>query len=49
MNNQIRIGWIIGLEMHAIVMGSIHTFVHHEDTGFNCGGFTGLEYHRTDG
>jgi hypothetical protein len=30
-------------------VGSIHTFVHHEDTGFNCGGFTGLEYHRTDG
>jgi hypothetical protein len=23
--------------------------MHHEDAGFNCGGFTGLEYHRTDG
>jgi len=35
--------------MHAIVVRSIHTFVHHEDTGFNCGGFTRLEYHGTDG
>jgi hypothetical protein len=27
----------------------IHSRMHHEDTGFNCGAFTGLEYHRTDG
>jgi hypothetical protein len=30
-------------------MRSIHTFMHHEHTGFNCGAFARLEYHRTDG
>jgi hypothetical protein len=49
MDNQIGIGWIIRLQMNGIVMGTIHTRVHHEDAGFNCGGLTGLEYHRTDG
>ena len=49
MHNQISVGWIIGLEMNGIVMRSIHPFMHHEDTGFNCGGLTGLKYHRTDG
>jgi hypothetical protein len=30
-------------------MLSIHAGMHHEDTGLNCGAFTGFEYHRTDG
>ncbi len=49
MNDQIGIGWIIRLEMHGIVMRTIHARMHHKDTGFNCSAFTGLEYHRTDG
>src|SRR5215216_5760831 len=49
MNYEIRIGWIVGLEMYSIVMRTIHTFVHHEDAGFNCDAFAGLKYHRTDG
>jgi hypothetical protein len=30
-------------------MGSIHAFVHHENSGFDRGAFTGFECHRTDG
>ena len=48
-DDEIGIGWIIRVEMHGKVMGTIHAWMHHEDTGFDCGGLTGLEYHRTDG
>jgi hypothetical protein len=49
MDDQIGVGWIIGLQMDRIVVLPIHARVHHEDTGFYCGAFTGLDYHRTDG
>ena len=49
MDDKIRVGWIIGLQMHGIIVLPIHAWMHHEDSGFNCGAFTGLEYHRTDG
>ena len=49
MDYEIRVLWIVGLEMHSIIMRSIHTGVHHKDAGFNRRAFTGLEYHRTDG
>ncbi len=49
MNDEIGVGWIIGLEMDGIVVLSIHPRVHHEHTRFNCSAFTGLESHRTDG
>jgi hypothetical protein len=49
MDNEIGISWIVGFQMHGIVMGTIHAWMHHEDAGFNRGGLTGLEYHRTDG
>jgi hypothetical protein len=35
--------------MHSIIVWSVHAFVHHEYTGLDCGAFTRLEYHRTDG
>jgi hypothetical protein len=49
MNYKIRVSGIIGLQVYGIIMRTIHPFMHHEDAGFNCGAFTGLEYHRTDG
>ncbi len=49
MHDLISVLWIIGLEMNCIIVGSIHAGMHHKDTGFNCGAFTRLEYHRTDG
>jgi hypothetical protein len=30
-------------------MLAVHSWMHHEDAGFNLSAFTGLEYHRTDG
>ena len=30
-------------------MGSIHPFMHHEDSRLDDSAFTGLKYHRTDG
>ena len=49
MHDQIGVLWSIGLEMNCIIVGSIHAFMHHKDTGFNRCSFAGLEYHRTDG
>ena len=48
-NHEIRTVGIIGLQMHCIIVRTIHAFVHHENAGFECCAFTGLEYHRTDG
>jgi hypothetical protein len=49
MNDEIGVVCVIGLEMHCIIVRSIHAFMHHKDTGFDCCAFAGLEYHRTDG
>ncbi len=49
MHDQIAVPWIIGLKMDGVIMRSIHTGVHHENAGFDCRAFTGLENHRTDG
>lgn len=49
MYDKIGVGRIIGLQVDGIIMRAIHPFVHHKDTGLNCGALTGLEYHRTDG
>src|SRR6266508_998967 len=48
-HNQIMVLCIVGLEMHCIIMWSIHAGVHHKDTGFNCRAFARLEYHLPDG
>ena len=49
MDDKIRVGGVVGLEMYGIVVGTIHARMHHEDTRFNCCALTRLEYHRTDG
>lgn len=49
MHYQIGIAWIIGLQMHSIVVLAVHAGMHHEDAGLDCGAVTRLEYHRTDG
>jgi hypothetical protein len=49
MDYNVRIGGIISLQMHCIVVLAIHAWMHHEDTRFNIRALTGLEYHRTDG
>jgi hypothetical protein len=49
MYNQIRIVWIVRFEMHCKIMWTVHTFVHHKNTGLYDCAFTGFEYHRTDG
>jgi hypothetical protein len=35
--------------MNAKIVRTVHTCMHHKDTGFNRCTFTGLEDHRTDG
>ena len=49
MNYQIRILWVIDLEMHSIIMPTVHTGMHHENAGINGCTFAGFECHRTDG
>src|SRR5215217_5417283 len=49
MDNKIRVGRVVGLQMYGIVVWTIHARMHHENTGFNSCALTRLEYHRTDG
>ncbi len=49
MYNEVRILGIIGLQVHGIIMRTIHAGMHHEDARFNRGAFTRIECHRTDG
>lgn len=45
----IRLGRVVGDEMYAEIMRSVHAFMHHENAGFNDRAFARLENHRTDG
>ena len=47
--NQIRACRVVRFQMNCKIMWTIHTFMHHENAGFDNRTFTGLEYHRTDG
>ena len=49
MDDEIGVAWIVCFQVHGIVMLAVHAWMHHEDAGFNLGGFAGLENHRTDG
>ena len=49
MDHEIGIVRIVCFQVNSIIMLAIHPWMHHENTGFDCGGLTGLEYHRSDG